>query len=272
MEHAQRTRVATGLASLAVVFLAILYLPAQALSALLALVMLVVAWEWLRMLCRSYWTVALHLAAVAVLMLALLGAPQAIAHNWILYASVIWWSAIFILIAVWNPRLAEQPALFWFLRLGVLLAVPTAWLALLKWQNIGLFYLLYLVSLVAIADTAAFYCGRMFGRQKMAPSLSPNKTYAGFWGAMAAVLLFAALLSYLRELPWLLASSFILASLIAGLLSVVGDLGESMVKRCARRKNSGRLLPGHGGLFDRLDSLLAAAPAFFLSYSPLAAP
>lgn len=273
MRLSHHTRLLTGFFLLSTVVAAVRYLPELWLAVFVACVMLIAAWEWLCMLYRARLSVVLQLLTVLVLMFALLfGVPQAVSHAWLLYSCIAWWSAAFILIAVWRAELAKKPALLWFLRLGVLLAVPTAGLALLEWHRLGWFYLLYVILLAATADTAAFYVGRLFGRRKLAPALSPNKTQAGFWGAMSAVFLLALATAFLWELPWLSASSFILASLIAGLLSVVGDLAESMIKRCADCKSSGRLLPGHGGMLDRVDGLLAAAPVFFLTYAPLAAP
>ena len=261
-------RLLTGLVLLAVVLLAAWYLPPSWMAVLFALALLVVAWEWSRMLYQVTSIVVLQTLMVAVIMLALFQVSQSVAFIWLLLSSLVWWTSIFILIAVWHPFSAESSSLKWFFRLGVLPVVPSAWLALLELHRSGFWDLLYVILLVAAADTAAFYAGHKWGRRKLAATLSPGKTLVGFWAAMGAVLLLAVVSAWFRELSWLNASSFILASLIAGLLSVMGDLAESMIKRCANRKNSGHLLPGHGGAFDRLDSLLAAAPIFFLIYKP----
>lgn len=269
MSAAHRARLLTGFVLLAVVSLLVWYLPHVAVTVFFAIVMLIIAWEWLHMLCQSYLGMLLPLAAVMALMFLLWQLPESVSDAWLLYTTLVWWLAIFILIAVWRPHFIHRPILLLFLRVGVLLAVPTAWLALIAWHRLDPVYLLYLIFLVAIADTAAFYVGRLWGRQKLAPTLSPGKTRAGLWGAMIAVLLFAIVAAWQFGLSWLFALSFVLSSLVATVLSVIGDLGESIIKRCAACKNSGRILPGHGGVFDRLDGLLAAAPAFYLSYAPL---
>ena len=121
---------------------------------------------------------------------------------------------------------------------------------------------LYGLMLVWAADTFAYFAGRRFGGAKLAPSISPGKTWAGFWGGLFGVVVLAMVMApvlgvTLQQLPVLVA-----ISLVAGLASVLGDLFESLIKRQAGAKDSGTLLPGHGGLLDRIDSILAALPVF----------
>ena len=124
------------------------------------------------------------------------------------------------------------------------------------------------MAVVWIADTAAYFTGRKFGRRKLAPSISPNKSWEGVWGGMAAVALYALLLhsrSRRRRVTagreaWCTAFAFVLFVVLLGAVSVVGDLYESMLKRQAGVKDSGSLLPGHGGVLDRIDALLSAMP------------
>ena len=121
------------------------------------------------------------------------------------------------------------------------------------------------MAVVWIADTAAYFAGRAFGRHKLAPSISPGKTWEGVYGALLATAVYAVFL--LRFAPDRMAlSAAAVAAWIAGLLaltalSIVGDLFESMLKRQRGVKDSGKLLPGHGGVLDRIDALLAAMPA-----------
>jgi len=115
--------------------------------------------------------------------------------------------------------------------------------------------------LVWAADVGAYFVGKRFGVRKLAPAVSPGKTWAGVGGGVVLALLVAAVGANLFELPVI---SFLVLCLYAALISVVGDLTVSMFKRGQGLKDSGRLLPGHGGLLDRIDSLLAASPVLVL--------
>jgi phosphatidate cytidylyltransferase len=123
-----------------------------------------------------------------------------------------------------------------------------------------LFFVLF--SVIA-ADTAAYFAGRAFGRHALAPRISPKKTLEGAAGGLAGSMLAAGVSSYCFELPLPLALSLCFGLLI-GVLALFGDLLESLVKRCYGKKDSGELLPGHGGLLDRIDAMLAASSVLFL--------
>ena len=143
-----------------------------------------------------------------------------------------------------------------------------AWVAVVELQARSPWLVLAAMAIVWIADTAAYFAGRAFGRRKLAPHLSPGKTWEGVYGGMAAVVVYA-----LALVPLAAAGGFagavsppaivvwIMLALALAALSVVGDLYESLLKRSANVKDSGRLLPGHGGVLDRIDALLAAMPA-----------
>lgn len=121
----------------------------------------------------------------------------------------------------------------------------------------------FLLLTIWATDVGAFFAGRRWGCRKLAPHISPGKTYAGFWGGMVLASLVGGGLAYSVSLPY----GWLEATLLGGLLSVVGqmgDLAESLIKREAGVKDSGQLIPGHGGLLDRLDSLLFAAPVYYL--------
>jgi phosphatidate cytidylyltransferase len=170
--------------------------------------------------------------------------------------------------AVW-PQL-PRPA-----RWGLgLVALWSAWLALAHARAIGINFMLSLLCLVWMADVAAYFGGRAFGRRKLALSISPGKSWEGVWSGMAGALALALFWTWLDKrfafdstslysslveaLGWVGAAFAVLA--LCG-LSVVGDLIESLVKRAAGAKDSSRLLPGHGGVLDRVDALLPVMPA-----------
>jgi phosphatidate cytidylyltransferase len=144
-----------------------------------------------------------------------------------------------------------------------------AWCALMLFLREGAALLLSVLFIVWIADTAAYFAGRAFGRRKLAPHISPGKTWAGVWGAIATVIVVALLAwtifpsaplytNRLLDAQGVMPTLLMLALLVA--LSIVGDLFESLLKRQAGQKDSGHMLPGHGGFYDRLDAMLALLP------------
>jgi phosphatidate cytidylyltransferase len=150
------------------------------------------------------------------------------------------------------------------------LLLAAAWLSLMQLLDAGFVFLLSVLVIVWLADIAAYFAGRQWGRRKLAPAISPGKTWAGVGGAVAAVLFAALLVARLAPqlqvfstlLQQRLPSTAALATLAALVgLSIVGDLFESLLKRQANVKDSGRLLPGHGGVLDRVDAMIAVLPA-----------
>jgi phosphatidate cytidylyltransferase len=124
--------------------------------------------------------------------------------------------------------------------------------------------ILYIFLVVWVADIGAYFAGRAFGKAKLAPRVSPGKSWAGVWGGLAAVALLAIVASLLANAGVAEAMLLVVASLVTGFVSVLGDLLESMLKRFRGIKDSSQLLPGHGGIMDRIDSLTAAIPVFAL--------
>ena len=128
----------------------------------------------------------------------------------------------------------------------------------------NLVVILYIFLVVWVADIGAYFAGRAFGKAKLAPRVSPGKSWAGVWGGLAAVALLAIVASLLANAGVAEAMLLVVASLVTGFVSVLGDLLESMLKRFRGIKDSSQLLPGHGGIMDRIDSLTAAIPVFAL--------
>jgi phosphatidate cytidylyltransferase len=151
---------------------------------------------------------------------------------------------------------------------GVICLVPAV-CALVSLREQGAWTLLALMAIVWISDTAAYLTGRRFGRRKLAPAISPGKTWEGFWGAMVAVAIYSALVAVL--VPGVLPPGAMFPSIGAALalavLGVEGDLYESQLKRAAGVKDSGKTLPGHGGVLDRIDALLPLLPAAALLFA-----
>jgi phosphatidate cytidylyltransferase len=189
--------------------------------------------------------------------------------------------------------LAALACIFWFflapLRLKALnatsgswplacLLIFAAWISLVQVHRLGPSALLVAMAIVWVADVGAYFVGRAVGKRKLAPKISPGKSWEGVWGGMFLVVicaLFAAAAPDLKDtLPAQLVSRVgpILAGLVLAILaaySVVGDLHESLLKRQANVKDSSNLLPGHGGVLDRIDALLPTMPAVFLIHQAL---
>ncbi len=152
--------------------------------------------------------------------------------------------------------------------MGLFTLLPV-WCALiqLKYLNSAGYLVLAVIALVSIADIGAYFVGRAWGSSKLAPQVSPGKSWAGFWGGMSASALLACLLlvpvnTYVQPLNPPAVVLLLLTAVVVAVFSVFGDLFESMLKRSQGMKDSGSLLPGHGGVLDRIDSLTAAAPVF----------
>jgi len=218
--------------------------------------------------------------SLAMGVLVALGGVAALAVGWNRQApAALWWAVAGVWIVAAGIGLRSGPAAWpqlprvarWVLGLVALWA---AWLALAQARGIGINFMLSTLCLVWMADIAAYFGGRTFGRRKLAPSISPGKSWEGVWSGVLGVLLLAAFWIWLdgrggfdgpslysRLLSGLGIAGLALALLALCGLSVVGDLIESLVKRAAGAKDSSRLLPGHGGVLDRVDALLPVLPS-----------
>jgi phosphatidate cytidylyltransferase len=245
----------------ALVLSAVLLLPPLWSAAALSVLLLLVAWEWSGLLrTQSLFLRAVFIVTVVVASAVLwrltrneFGLRVALA------VSISFWTvAVF-----WVAFLPQQmnATLVWCA--GVI-ALSLAWLALVRmrtdWAQ-GQYWVLYSLLIVWVADSGAFFAGKRWGVRKLAPLVSPGKTWVGLVGglvATAALAIVAAIALHV-SIPKL-----VLLTVLVALYSAIGDLTESLFKRFAGLKDSGTLIPGHGGVLDRFDSLLAAAPALML--------
>ena len=227
-------------------------------------VMVIGAWEWSAFL---GWQLPRQRAAYAAgiaMLLATAGwlVPSVVALDPFLYIALAWWTLAVVWILCYpTPVPAALAGIA-----GVLVLVP-AWLALaaiLAVPGRGAALTLVALCTVFAADIGAYFAGRRFGRVRLAPHVSPGKTWEGLFGGVLLAMLTSVAGGLLVGLPP--ESMFPLGLGIAA-LSVVGDLTESMFKRSVGAKDSGQLIPGHGGVLDRLDSITAALPLFALSLS-----
>lgn len=259
-----RTRVITALLLLPPVLGVILFAPGWLLDVVLGLALAVMAWEFAA-LCGLHSTRRMLFTVVAVLVFAAAVAPFAVVPGIdavLVFAAALLW----LLAPLWLANRMALPAPMKMILGIVLLAGATVALHLLKLAALDGRWVLASFVIVWAADVGGYAAGRTWGRHKLLPAVSPGKTWEGFAGGVVLVLLVGIVAAYLlvnrqQWLVWLL-----LLALLA-VISVIGDLVESLLKRQAGVKDSGTLLPGHGGLLDRLDSLLAVAPLFLLAGS-----
>jgi phosphatidate cytidylyltransferase len=266
MASGLRQRIATALLLALVVLSVLLAMPPVAAVCVVAVVVLAGAWEWSGFAgfavaaTRSVYVAAIALAVLAAWRFTSTAADLAL----FLRATALWWVIAFLWVVLAPKRGGRVAATVVGFAVLVPAAIGLARLALVEPQ--GRVLLLYLIVLIAAADVGAYFGGRSLGRHKLAPSVSPGKTWEGFATGMigaAVAAAFGAVLFGQRLSAWLA------VCVTVALLSVVGDLVESMFKRRAGLKDSGGLLPGHGGVLDRIDSLTAAGPAFLLGLQVL---
>lgn len=265
-----RTRVITALALLAGLLPALFLLPPLAWAWLVAIIAALAGWEWggFMRLARSGrfalgGTCFLLCAAAILRFPAALGGEgwsPAVAWElgrWLYAPAVAFWVCV---LPFWLWRRWPLPGLAGGLAVGAVVLLPTC-LALVQLRQLGPLTLLAVMAIVWAADVAAYFAGRAFGKRKLAPNISPGKTWAGVWGAVAGVLVYGFAAAGLLPEAMQRGLPFFVAALVAlTVLSVVGDLFESLLKRQSGIKDSSTLLPGHGGILDRIDSQTSTLP------------
>jgi phosphatidate cytidylyltransferase len=270
-----RTRVITAFVLLVVFLAALFWLPPIAWAAFAGALIIPAAWEWGRLMKFPPVACVIYVLAVAAICTALFGlvAPDVPPGRPLfavyLCASLFW----VVVVPLWLWR-SWLPRARWLAALtGLLVLVPT-WLALVVLHNFGPLVLLLLMSVAWISDSAAYFSGRRFGRRKLAPSISPGKTWEGVAGAVVAVSLYAALWGFAWQAYFpqpfksmrFGAFGMLLFLWLLTAIGIYGDLFESALKRQAGVKDSGVLLPGHGGVLDRIDALTSVLPVAALVY------
>ena len=279
-----RQRILTALVLLAIVLPALFHPDPRAFNGVVLLAIAAAAWEWGRL---SGWSQLLALvlgaacAALCVLAWRLLGAAGAPLWLWAFGAGAWVLGGGLLLragVAGW-PRIPQALRL-----LGGLLALWLAWLAVAQSRGQGVNFLLSILALVWVADIGAYFAGRALGlrftRGKLAPTISPGKSWEGVWGGMLATVVLAIVWVVLdvaqptwspsfyshvqRSVGW---PGLVVVVLCLAAMSVVGDLVESLIKRSVGVKDSSHLLPGHGGVLDRIDALLPTLPLAMMVFS-----
>ncbi|EMP57012.1 phosphatidate cytidylyltransferase [Marinobacter santoriniensis NKSG1] len=269
-----KTRIITALILAPLAIGGIFFLPPLGFAVFTGAIITIGAWEWANMAgIVGQGGRILYAVATALILFGLLNIPAVI----VLWLALVWWFVCFLLVRNYPSGSLRWGNLPFRALMGLFVLVP-AWVGLNHLRTGGfqfgtvennLWGILYVFCVVWVADIGAYFAGRAFGKKKLAPRVSPGKSWAGVWGGLLAVGVFAVIVSYLASASGQEMGLLVLASLVTGLVSVLGDLLESMLKRFRGIKDSSQLLPGHGGIMDRIDSLTAAIPVFALIITQL---
>lgn len=256
-----KTRIITGLALGLLAIWSIFFWPNVYFAILCGILM---GWAWLEILSfvklNRWWQQAIGIIVLFALMF--IGDRYDIISY---YVSVIFWALAFIIVAMPFEKSAWLKKPYFLLPVGMVLLVPT-WVAVVNLHEQNRTVLFYLIMLICYADTGAYFIGTKWGKHKLFPVLSPKKSLEGLLGGLVVGSIAGMGVVYFipNQLPghfvmWLILGFFLIV------LSVLGDVFESLIKRQCEMKDSGNLLPGHGGMFDRIDSLTATFPVFALA-------
>lgn len=272
-----KQRIITGIALVLLLLLVIYALPRPLFTVVIGAVVMLAAWEWTMLShFRDTRKRVTYLASIVVLFFVITLLPMHLSIVLISTVSIVWW----LLALVGIFRFQRKPSTFRrnteILNLLGLLVLLPFWFSLVMLNSGSVVYdaahpvLLFAIILVALADTTAYFVGRKWGKHKLASQVSPGKSWEGLLGAMAAVMVIVIPLGMLFGISALSKLDLIVLGFITVIAALIGDLFESVVKRIAGVKDSGTLLPGHGGILDRIDAYTAAIPIFMAVYFALA--
>lgn len=288
-----KQRIITGVILGIVALLAILFLPTMAFSLLLFLVAMIGLNEWSNLLKLEAMPKKIYLGVggltlLVVTIVLIAGSKSSgldhatlarfVMGNPIIYGLLVVMAVFWLCMPFFLSVHSRKPLALLtnreFLFVASILSLAALVITLVTLQQ-GLVLLFYLILLVVIADSSAYFVGRKFGKRKLAPTISPGKTIEGALGGLVIGVIFSLIAISVfssGETPlfpatnnqWVLTVNFVSLSALVVIVSISGDLFESVVKRHAGMKDSGNILPGHGGVLDRIDALTAAAPLFFV--------
>ncbi|KHK63891.1 MULTISPECIES: phosphatidate cytidylyltransferase [Pseudomonas] len=257
-----KQRIITALILLPIALGGFFLLEGAGFALFIGLVVTLGAWEWARLAGFAAQSARVIYAAAVAAMLFIMYVVPGLAP-WVLGAAVLWWAVATFLVLTYPQTTHHWANAATKLLIGLLILLP-AWQGLIwiKQGPLGNWQIMAVMVLVWGADVGAYFSGRAFGKRKLAPKVSPGKSWEGVYGGLALSLVITAVVGFVRD--WTVAQLLmgLFSAALIVFVSVVGDLTESMFKRQSGIKDSSNLLPGHGGVLDRIDSLTAAIPIF----------
>jgi len=264
-----KQRILTAIPLAALVIWGIITQPENVIFYSLLVVILIAAWEWARL--SGIQNVFLRIAYAVIITAGVYFSQQLINNNphWlkiILSITVLaWFIAIYHMFSK-GPQPVNQSLSMAKLIIGFIALIPPV-LALMLVRAEGAWWLFYCLSIIWVADIGAYFSGKRFGKNKLAPKLSPGKTKEGMYGAVFATSVYSFLAGLFFELQAIELLMLLIIASLATFISVAGDLSVSLLKREQDLKDTGHILPGHGGILDRIDSVLSSAPFLALLLS-----
>ncbi|MCF6807310.1 phosphatidate cytidylyltransferase [Thiotrichales bacterium 19S9-12] len=256
-----KQRIITGVVLGLVALLAILTFPIYLFELVIGCVLLLAAYEWagsflgLKGILKYFYVLCIAIGALIIWSF-----PDT--FQWVLVIAALWWLIALLLIKLYSSGMINKIHQVLKIMMGFLVILP-AWVGVIILKSENEMLLIFVLLAVVLADSGAYFIGRLYGKHKLAPSISPKKTWEGLLGGIcfsvvgSLVFSFALNLSSLHEL-----GVFVSLAVLIVLFALLGDLFESMIKREVGIKDSGNILPGHGGILDRLDSVFVALPLF----------
>lgn len=250
----------------------ILFQPTSVFFWLTLFITAIAAYEWARLSGLSIVPRFIYLALMCAIPWLMTRYGEPYIHIYI-SAGALWWLVVTVVMLNYKPTAASSRVSLFKLIAGILV-IPAAVFAMnsVHAGDHGAEWLLYGLMLVWVADIGAYFAGKRFGHTKLAPAISPGKTREGLYGALVAVSLYSILAGVYFGLDVKTALLLLVLAIVLTIISVAGDLFESILKRERGVKDSGTILPGHGGILDRIDSVLAAMPVFMLGLEYLLQP
>ena len=256
-------RILTAIPLAILVVWAILYQSTDVLMGAFLVITFIAGWEWAQL--AGIKALALRVLLASVLVVTVYLGYKYILHtvwlHYLLILTVSWWCVVMLYMSSRSPKPASEAFSAFKVLIAFITIVPPM-LALLRVHELpqGPYWMLYMMMLVWVADIGAYFSGRRFGKVKLAPHLSPGKTREGLYGALILTSFYSLGAAYFFELNFQQALWLWVITLLATIISVAGDLFISLLKRERGVKDTGAILPGHGGVLDRIDSLTSSAP------------
>ena len=272
-----KQRIITALILAPIMIGGIFFLPLQEFMYFIGFIVAVGAWEWANLSGVSNQAGRLGYVGAVIVALFAIAQLDAAQARWLLWAALAWWIFAFVLVRSYPKGKQAWGGVVPRLLMGLIILLPM-WVGFvqIKAYPASGELIMYVMLLVWGADVGAYFAGRQFGKRKLAKNVSPGKSWEGVYGGLATTALIAVASAFYLEYQYTLFSmdlekwiTLLAVTAVVVMVSVLGDLIESMVKRHRGIKDSSNLLPGHGGVMDRIDSMTAAVPVFALALSQL---